>query len=177
MRIRDRWDDDCFLRAFRLLGVRYPVLRTTVYVKEGESGQFVDEKKELPCRVSVAESIEDYVAEETSFKFDLSSDCLFHGHLVHCKDCDKLIENANHIILDGFSYYLVNKTLIEYYDLLASGTSFEEVKSKAEQDAAADMPFEEYVRSLLSKNVSAAKEYWAGLMDGYEGGVEDRFKL
>ena len=170
MRIRDRWDDNCFMQAFRLLGVRFPVLRTVVFTENGVNGQYVNKNGIIPCSVVSADSIEEFVSEETSYKFDPYSGGLFRGRLVHGKDCDRLIENAHHIILDGFSYYLVNKALIRYHDLLRSGTSYEEVAAQAEKEAEADLSYEKYVRTLADKNKAVAKEYWSGLMSGYEGG-------
>ena len=122
MCIRDRWDDRCFRQAFGLLKVRFGILRTTVVTSPAGNRQYLDDDRELPCKVSVADNVDAFVEEEKNFCFDLERDSLFHGHLVHCPDCDRLIENAHHIILDGFSYYLVNRSLIEYYDALAAGT-------------------------------------------------------
>lgn len=171
MRIRDRWDDDFFKKAFRLLGVRYGVLLTAVEMDREGNRQYVDKSRELPCEVCEAENADAFVEYEKNYGFDVKKDCLFHGRLVHCPDCDRLIENAHHLILDGFSYYLVNRSLIEYYDLLAGGTPYEEVLRIAEEEAKGSLSFEEYVSCIEKKNLASSRAYWKGLLGDYDSGV------
>ncbi len=170
MRIDERWDDECFFGAFRLLAARYDILLTSFLMSEGKNRQKILHDRTIPCKVLTADSVDDLVKMESEYTFDLEKDCLFRVYLVHGKDCDRLVENVHHALIDGWSYYLMNKTMIAYYRRLRSGEPFDKLSRQAADDNASSLSFASYVRYLMAKDTKKAESYWQDLLENYENG-------
>lgn len=161
-------DLDRLEEAWKAVVARHPILRTG-FVWEGvkEPVQVVERSADLPWSVedwshrSASErqrDLETYLAEERAEGFDLTRAPLMRFRLTRMgEDGVHFVWSFHHLLLDGWSMYLVLSEVFETYERLGRG----------ESPASVERPlFRSYVAWTRRSDTEGAKAYWRRRMAG-----------
>jgi acyl carrier protein len=106
--------------------MRHEVLRTRYEMKDGQLGQIITEKAELPLRkIDLRQwpkeqrelKVQQFISEEGKFPFDLSKDLLIRTSLIQMdQDEHILMLNMHHICSDGWSLNIFFEDLRQFYE-------------------------------------------------------------
>jgi amino acid adenylation domain-containing protein len=160
-------------RALTTVVSRHEALRTGFRMGEdGQLRQIVHEP--FPMTVEVrearhrvgerfADSVNDLVAEEGSFPFDLSRPPLMRVTLLRVSDGDyAMVTTTHHIVTDGWAYPLMNREILECYGAYLEGR--EPVLPPVELRYA---DYTVWQRDMLSgENLDRQVRYWRDRLGG-----------
>ena len=169
-RLRGRLDVETFAQAWRALGERHAILRTS-FVHQGvdEPLQLVWKRRSPEVTVhdvramAPAEQARRIAAARSADLvrgFDLERDALWRVVVWQTTaDTFQVVWSYHHVLLDGWSLGIVHRDLLQIYETRAAG-------GRAQLPAA--VPYRNYVRWLATRDAAASRKFWADYLDGYE---------
>lgn len=166
-----------FIQAIQLLTQKHEVLRTKIlFGDDVEPCQAISKNIEVECTMKNVDSEEQLLkmaAEEVERGFDLTKDSLMRVTLVSMNNENKyLIWSIHHIISDGWSNSIYFRDFNQLYQMLASGTSYNELKSQIQAEKENTSCFSDYVSFLCNFDNRKSLEYWMDMLEDYEGNSE-----
>ncbi len=149
---------------------RYPILRT-YYQWEQLDRPVQITLSELPLQMNELdisalpgtkqqEWIDAMLAEDRKRPFDLSQPPLMRLHCVkRSEDCFSMVWSFHHILIDGWSLFLILHHVMEAYDALVQGKR---------ADAAASRPYRDFVQWLMEQEADKGKSdaFWRDYLRG-----------
>ena len=149
-------------RAWQKVVNRHSILRTSFHWENiNQPLQIVHRKAELSlehqdwrnlCVEDQKEHFENYLKEDQHRGFDLAEAPLMRVTLIHMSDeAYQIIWSYHHLLLDGWSAYLV---LAEYYSFYRAFSKGDAVSLKTGR------PYRDYITWLRQQDLSKAEEYW-----------------
>jgi amino acid adenylation domain-containing protein len=152
---------------------RHEALRTAF--RMGDDGQLMQIVHEpFPMKVAVrderhrvgerfADSVNDLVAEEGSFPFDLERPPLMRVTLLRVSEADyAMVTTTHHIITDGWAYPLMNREILECYTAYLEG--------REPQLPPVTLRYADYTvwqrEQLQGENLERQVRYWRELLQG-----------
>ncbi len=157
-------------RAWQAVVDRHPILRTAfVWENVARPLQIVGRSVSIPWQhvdwrgLSPAEQqerFERYLEEDRAHGFKLARAPLMRMALIRTDDdAYKFVWSHHHLLLDGWSIFLILKELFTFYDSFALNI---------EATAEPTRPFGEYIAWLQSRNAAEAEEFWREMLKGFD---------
>ena len=166
-RLHETLDETRFLRAWRRVVERHPILRSR-FRWEGMPVQDVLVRVHIPVErldwraLAQAEREERFQAlldEDRNRGFDLHAAPLMRLALVRAADSEYwLLWTFHHALLDGRSFPLVLREAFAFYEAFSRGEY---------PNLPLPRPYRDYVEWLRTLDHSAAKRYWQGVLSGF----------
>jgi hypothetical protein len=161
---------DAFVGAWRRVVERHPVLRTGfVWEDLPEPLQVVRREVELPLErqdwrgLSGEEQrsrFDAFLKEDRGRGFDLSEAPLMRLALIRTgDDAYRFVWSRHHILLDAWSGVLLAKEFNAFYESHAKGLDVRVERPR---------PFRDYIAWLRRQDMSKAREFWRGDLEGFD---------
>ena len=158
-----------FRQAWERTVARHPVLRTAIVgAGRKEPGQVVRHRVELPWSEHDRRSltpeeqrswIADFLRRDLAAGFSLDEPCLTRFTLIRTGDDRwEFVWTVHHIVLDGWSGFLVLHDAFRIYEAL---------KRSEEPDLPPVRPFRDYVAWLQRQDLTRAEVYWREKLAGF----------
>jgi amino acid adenylation domain-containing protein len=158
-------------RAWEAVLERHAVLRTAfVWENVARPLQVVWQKVNLPWTrldwraqtpAVQAERFETYLQGDRNRGFSLSRAPLLRLSLIQVgEETFKFVWTYHHVLLDGWSIFLVLRELFEFYDAFAKGQELLLPKPP---------PYSEYIDWLAKQDSAPAEKFWRKLLQGFAG--------
>lgn len=171
-------DEECILNAFRLLSLRYDILRTLFTNSiNGELIQIVVKDRYIEnSSVDLSfvdaehqqEEIDRYAADDLARGFDFKKDTLMRVTVFKTGNGKyTILWTFHHIILDGWSAGIIQQKLADYISQLASGTSYETLEARVRKEKNQKNDYSDYIKWLGNRDSKKASEYWSSVLSGY----------
>lgn len=165
----DELDVAVFRRAWQQVIDRHPVFRTSFLWKEVRRPlQLVRRSVEVPLASldwrSISyddqrERLKGFLDQDRAKGFDLSTPPLMRLTLIRLKDQSyEFVWTHHHLLLDGWSTYLVIKEFLELYEAAYQGRS---------ANLPVSHPYREYVAWIERQDLLAAEAYWRESLKGF----------
>ncbi len=170
------WNAACMEKALHLLSMRYEALRTSFY-HEGLSRSYQVIWKEKAIYFEVIEGGDPgkYREQECQRHFSLSEDSLIRVLAFPGQEGEatQLLVTQHHIILDGWSFPVLLRSLEQYYLQLCAGKSMEEMEKTVREETRRSCTYSSYLSLRQKKNQDQSESagYWKQYLDGYSEGV------
>lgn len=168
-RINGHLDVAAFTRAWQKVVERHPILRTG-FLWEGfrEPIQVVRQQVELPMEQrdwrglpasEQATRLEEFLSADRARGFDLSRPPLMRFALLRLDDAThSFIWSCHHILLDGWSMYVLSQEVGALYDAFTEGRALELDRPP---------PYRDYIVWLGRQNLAAAETFWRQSLKGF----------
>ncbi|HZF38189.1 MAG TPA: amino acid adenylation domain-containing protein, partial [Blastocatellia bacterium] len=168
-RFEGQLDKEAFNRAWQEVVNRHTILRTA-FVWEGPGAplQIVQRRVESRCEeldwrsISAADRqsrLEAYLQTNRARGFDLTRAPLLRLTLFQLADnAYHFVWSSHHIVLDGWSYMIIIKEVLMFYDAISRGRELQLPSSR---------PYRDYIRWLQSQDLPAARAYWRQKLRGF----------
>ena len=162
-------DEEALERACRRVVERHPVLRTAfVWEGLGEPVQVVCRRVELPFERldwrgldagSQRHAMADLLAEDRRRDFLLTDAPLARVTLIRLGD-DRhgLIWTYHHLLLDGWSFYLVLREVFAFYEAAVGNRTAEPLRAR---------PYRDHIAWLRRQDRAAAEAFWRRCLQGF----------
>ena len=162
-----------------LVSLRYSVLRTFfLYENVKQNCQVVLKERTLEYdyqdwsdlgNQQQEELFADYLSKDLKRGFDLKEDTLLRvKHIRLGENKNRILFTMHHIIIDGWCVSTIFQKFFSYYLMLCNGEKYDEMVNKVKEEENSEGSYSEYIKWLNSKNKEDAKEYWKGLLEGYD---------
>jgi thioesterase domain-containing protein/acyl carrier protein len=160
---------EAFRRAWERALARHSILRTA-FLAQGlkQPLQVVRQQVDLPFDLldwrdldpeAQRRGLETLLADDRRRGFDLARAPLLRVTLVRlCEQSYHLVWSHHHLLLDGWSRLLLLREVLSLYAAFAQGRQDEPPRA---------VPFRSYIAWLQKQDMSAAEEYWRGLLAGF----------
>ena len=107
-----------------------------------------------------AEQLEAYLKADRERGFELSEPPLMRLALIQVADhAYQFVFSLHHLLLDGWSSYLINKEAYAFYEASCQGRTLEFEPSR---------PYGDYIAWLQQQDLSKAEEFWRRVLAGYK---------
>jgi amino acid adenylation domain-containing protein/non-ribosomal peptide synthase protein (TIGR01720 family) len=162
-------DFTIFERVWRRILDRYSILRTSFIWEElDEALQVVHKQLPLPWRnndwrelssIEQRARFKEFIEEDRRLKLDLSEAPLMRMTLIRLGDRQwKFVWSHHHLLLDGWSAFVILKEAFNLYQAFVSGREPELVPVRSYRD---------YIAWLEHRDRAADKRYWSAQLGGY----------
>lgn len=162
--------EEFFRKAWQEIINRHPVFRTSFQWKGiSKPVQIVNKSAELIWRSldwswmnndQQKEEFKKFLAEDRADVFSFEKAPLMRCTLIKTgKDFHKFIWTFQHILVDGWSYPIIQKEVFAVYESLISGK---------EIDLTKPLPYKQFILWLAAQNKSAAERYWKSELKGFD---------
>lgn len=170
-------DEDTVRQVMELLTEKHEVFRTAFMISKstGVPWQVLLKNRKVPVtfRKEIKESeekvIKELVKNDLDKGFDLQTDCLIRLIVVSFgKKRHYLMFSFHHIIMDGWCLSIVLQDFLTFYDLLSSGTSFEQCRELVLAERRKTGAYKDYVQWLKQKSYDEDLQYFRKLLCDYK---------
>jgi len=152
-------DLECFIKSWRHLFKKHSVLRSAFYLYEfSVPVQCVYAEVPLPLKLIGGQPEKGSEQTVRLQDFDLEEAPLMRIELLHIEsDCYRMVWTYHHLIMDGWSRFVIVKEIFEAYRLFLAGI----VPELGKVDNYSD-----YIRYLELKDKEREKNFWMSYMAG-----------
>ncbi len=158
-----------FVRAWQRLVDRHSILRTSFHWEELDKPiQVVHRNVKLPIDrqdlrglepAEQHERIAGYLRAERQRRMPLAPAPLMRLNLIRLADDEfRLVWGFHHILLDGWSFQLLNQELWSIYDASVEGGDFDPEPSR---------PYGDYILWLQQQDLAKAERFWRKYLNGF----------
>jgi amino acid adenylation domain-containing protein/non-ribosomal peptide synthase protein (TIGR01720 family) len=160
-------DISAFERAWQQVVDRHPILRTAFVWELEKSIQIVGRHVRLPLEqhdwrgLSLAEQqkrLEAFLQADRHRGFELSKAPLMRLTIIQvCEDAYQFICSHHHLLLDGWSLFLLLGEALAFYEAFCLGKDLHLKRPR---------PYREYITWLLQQDISKPKRFWQQQLGG-----------
>ncbi|MBI5302110.1 MAG: amino acid adenylation domain-containing protein [Chloroflexi bacterium] len=161
---------DAFTRAWEMIANRHAALRTLfTWEKRDQPLQIVRERVELDWQIEDWSSrdpaeqdarLEEILRADRAQGFELTRAPLMRLRLIRtAPHAHRFVWSYSHLIMDGWSTYLVLREVLACYDALCRGETFSRESPR---------PFQDYIRWLAQRDHTRAESFWRAELRGLE---------
>ncbi|MBR1523868.1 MAG: amino acid adenylation domain-containing protein, partial [Lachnospiraceae bacterium] len=171
------WDRDSFIKALKLLHIRYDALRIRfLYKGFSEPWQVIPgwESTEPDYREVSKKTTGQIAKEDLELGFDLTKDAPFRVTFnkdTEAGDKNEILLTMHHCIADGWSFPIMISALMRYYRELKGGSDYEELKASVSSEASAGCSYSDYLRLYDGTSRGEALEKWRTYLQGVRSGT------
>ncbi|WP_343780302.1 amino acid adenylation domain-containing protein [Virgibacillus salarius] len=167
-------DMELVQKSFQILINKYDILRTVIAYKDVEKPRQVVLKERKPMvyfhdlssmdNKQLDDRIEKIILEDRKQGFNLSKDVLMRLFILKQGNKEyKVIWSSHHILMDGWSTWILLKDFFDIYSMLKNNNILEMDNPKQ---------YGHYIDWLQKQNRNHAKQYWYQYLEGYETNVK-----
>ena len=181
--VKGKVEEGFLKKALYLTALRHEVLRTAFVTSQiDKPRQVILKNREIEyekidfTRLSGEDAdrkLEQLKRQDIVRGFDLEKDALLRMKQIKLPDGKvKFMLSFHHIIMDGWCLSLVVGDFLQYYKLLLSGTTEEEIRKKIAREKETTESYGKYIENSLIQNREESISYWKELLEDYEGPSE-----